>query len=123
MTLPPTTTLTVDVTPPYPVRIGPGVLAEAAEHLPGRRVALVSDAHVAPLYADAAEARLAAAGRSVLRLVVPPGEGSKSVRVWDDLLRALARDGFGRDDAGSRWSRRPPACWRWRTRRSAARPA
>ena len=94
-----TTTLTVGVTPPYPVRVGPGVLAEAAEHLPGRRVALVSDAHVAPLYADAAEARLAAAGRHVLRLVVPAGEGSKSVRVWDDLLRALAGDGFGRDDA------------------------
>ena len=94
-----TTTVEVAVRPPYPVRIGPGVLAEAAEHLPGRRVALVSDTHVAPLYADATEERLVAEGRTVLRLVVPAGERSKSVSVWDDLLRALARAGFGRDDA------------------------
>lgn len=94
-----TTTVEVGVQPPYRVRIGPGVLAEAAEHLPGRRVALLSDAHVAPLYADATEERLTAEGRTVLRLVVPAGERSKSVGVWGDLLRAMARAGFGRDDA------------------------
>lgn len=99
MTSAPATTVEVHVDPPYQVHIGPGVLTEAGAHLPGRRVALVSDAHVAPLYADAVEERLAAEGRSVLRLVVPAGERSKSVAVWGDLLRALAGAGFGRDDA------------------------
>ncbi|MDZ7707452.1 MAG: 3-dehydroquinate synthase [Trueperaceae bacterium] len=94
-----TTTVEVRVAPPYEVRIGPGVLAEAGEHLPGGRVALVSDAHVAPLYAAAVAERLEDDGRSVMRLVVPAGERSKSVAVWGDLLRALAGAGFGRDDA------------------------
>ncbi len=92
-------TVTVEVTPPYPVRIGAGVLAEAADRLPPGRVALISDAHVDPLHGDGVAEALASAGRSVERMVVPAGEDSKSVATWDGLLRRLARAGFGRDDA------------------------
>ena len=92
-------TVHVDVRPPYPVRIGAGVLAEAPRWTPGRRVALISDGHVDPLHGDALAGALEADGRTVARLVVPPGEASKRIPVWDDLLRRLARDGFGRDDA------------------------
>ena len=92
-------TVHVDVRPPYPVRIGAGVLAEAPRWTPGRRVAVISDGHVDPLHGDAVAGALEADGRTVVRLVVPPGEASKRIPVWDDLLRRLARDGFGRDDA------------------------
>jgi 3-dehydroquinate synthase len=92
-------TVHVDVRPPYPVRIGAGVLTEAPRWTPGRRVALISDGHVGPLHGDAVAAALETDGRTVVRWVVPPGEASKRVPVWDDLLRRLAREGFGRDDA------------------------
>ena len=91
--------LRVHVDPPYPVRIGPGVLTEAQRWLPGNRVAVVSDAHVAPLHAEPIEDRLRGEGRDVLSLVVPAGEASKSPATWTDLLRRLANAGFGRDDA------------------------
>jgi 3-dehydroquinate synthase len=92
-------TVDVRVDPPYPVRIGPGALDEADRWLPDGRVALIADANVAPLHGDAATRALRAAGRDVLPLVVPAGEGAKTVAVWDGLLRSLASAGFGRDDA------------------------
>jgi 3-dehydroquinate synthase len=92
-------TVHVDVRPPYPVRIGPGVLVEAPRWTPSRRVAVISDGHVDLLHGDAVATALEADDRRVVRLVVPPGEASKRVPVWHDLLRRLAREGFGRDDA------------------------
>jgi 3-dehydroquinate synthase len=92
-------TVEVRVDPPYPVRIGPGALHEADRWLPAGRVALVADANVAPLHGEAVTRSLRAADRDVLPLVVPAGEGAKSVTVWEELLRTLASAGFGRDDA------------------------
>lgn len=92
-------TVEVRVDPPYPVRIGPGALHEADRWLPDGRIALVADANVAPLHGEAATRTLRTAGRDVLPLVVPAGEGAKSVTVWGELLRSLAAAGFGRDDA------------------------
>lgn len=95
---PGTVTVEVRVDPPYPVRIGAGLLARAAALVPTGRVALVSDAHVAPLHAGPLSASFEADGREVVHLVVPAGEGSKSVATWGEALRTLARAGFGRDD-------------------------
>lgn len=82
----------------YDVVIGPGVLARlgplAAERLPGRRLALVTDETILP--------RLAAWGAGAvgeLRLTVPPGEEAKSRERWSALTDALLEAGFGRDSA------------------------
>ncbi len=94
-----TTTITVDVTPPYPVSIGPDLKEAVAETVTATRLALISDAGVAPLHAGALEAALSAAGKEVTRYVVDPGEGSKSLAAFESLLRKLVRDGFDRKAA------------------------
>lgn len=82
----------------YPVLIEPGALRRlgevVAERVPGRRIALVTDEHVAP--------RLGAWGCPDLgerRFVLPPGESTKSRERWGILTDALIDTGFGRDSA------------------------
>lgn len=91
-------TVQVDVTPPYPVRIGPGALNEAHDWLPEGRIAVISDDNVAPLHAQPTVERLHAHGRDTLSITVDAGEASKSSDVWSDVHRRLARARFGRDD-------------------------
>jgi 3-dehydroquinate synthase len=77
----------------YEIRIGP-VLAEAGAAiaaLGARQAAIVTDENVAGLYLSAVADSLAAAGLQVAtRIIVPPGEHSKSFveleRVLDELL-------------------------------------
>lgn len=89
----------VEVSPPYDVLVGEGTLAHVAEHVPAQRVAILSDANVAPRYAAPVAAALRAAGREVETLVVPPGEASKSLTTYGDLLTRLAEARFPRDGA------------------------
>lgn len=96
---PPRVELTVRVEPPYPIRVGPGVLGDVPELLPERRVAVISDETVAGLHASAAIEALQADGREVVPLTVPAGEGSKRMEVAAELLGALARAGVERGDA------------------------
>jgi 3-dehydroquinate synthase len=69
----------------YPILVGKGLLPALGRHCKrlelGRRCAVVSDAHVAPLYAESALAALGAAGFEPILLTVPPGETSKSLRM------------------------------------------
>jgi shikimate kinase / 3-dehydroquinate synthase len=74
----------------YPVLVGRGLLDSGWWPLPGRRF-LVSDAAVAPVYAQ----RL---GELAGRVEVPPGEGSKTMAVAEEVLRELARAGMARAD-------------------------
>lgn len=86
----------------YPIVIGSGLLrtigAELAECIRPCRVMLVSDDHVAPLYADAVEKSLSESGFSVSRFVTPAGEESKSVRVFGELLEAMCEAHLTRAD-------------------------
>jgi 3-dehydroquinate synthase len=82
----------------YDIRIGPGLLAEAASYkaLRGRLVRIVTDANVAPLYLQPLLAALGLSAAEVL--VLPAGESQKTwanaETVLDWLLRArLPRDG------------------------------
>ncbi len=78
----------------YDIWVGCGVLSQAesriAEHLPGQHAIVISDAQVAPLYAESLAATLGQARRVEL-LVVPAGEASKSLPqaewLWNELLR------------------------------------
>ena len=79
----------------YPIHIGSGLLGHAdlvLPHLAARRVAIVSNTTVAPLYLDRVAAPLEAAGVRVTRVVVPDGEAHKDWTtlnlVFDALLGA-----------------------------------
>lgn len=77
----------------YPILIGPGLLAEGAwcSHISGRRVTIVTNTVVAPLYLDKVSAALRAAGKEVTSVVLPDGEEEKNwaglMLIFDALLR------------------------------------
>lgn len=92
----------VAVEPPYPVLVGSGLLADLAALLRAhgisleRQVALVSDTNVDALHGDATVAALKRAGAEVTRVVVPPGEGSKSLATVQRVCSRLSRAGVDR---------------------------
>ncbi|WP_174581720.1 3-dehydroquinate synthase [Candidatus Methylacidithermus pantelleriae] len=85
----------------YPVRIGVGLrhrLDEELQRIPGcSKVTVVCDETTAALFADDVEKPLQRAGYSVVRVVVPPGELSKSVAQLENLWRRWAQAQLGRD--------------------------
>lgn len=79
----------------YPIHIGEGSFADASlylPHLPQRRVAIVTNDVVGPMYLDPLQRALEAAGVEVLPVVVPDGEANKNWqtlnRIFDALLGA-----------------------------------
>ncbi len=76
----------------YPIIIGRHLLDQPdfAGHIPGKRVAIVTNTVVAPLYLDRLTAMLKAAGKECLSIVLPDGEEEKNVdnlmRIFDVLL-------------------------------------
>lgn len=92
-------TLTVALTPPYPVVVEAGLLQRAGDYIRAPRVALISDEAVAPLYAETVQGSLEAAGSRVFLYTVPAGEDSKSLVTLESLLRRMAQDGFNRQGA------------------------
>ena len=77
----------------YDVVIGPGLLAEAGARIAPlarrKRLAVVSDETVWGLHGPAFAASLQAAGLSVLPVVVPPGEQTKSFEGLANLMDRL----------------------------------
>ena len=86
----------------YEVLVGGGLLAMAGEHVArvseARRCALVTDITVDGLYGEMVAGSLGEAGLDVVRIAVPPGEGSKSWPSAGAVLEDLARAGLGRSD-------------------------
>ncbi len=86
----------------YSIILPPGGLADAAGLIAPRLArpwtAIISDAHVAPLYLEPLAAALRAAGVTVHQLVIPPGEGSKSWAGLAELCDWLAKVGVERGD-------------------------
>src|SRR5690606_5942484 len=81
----------------YGVRIGPGLLRSPAAWAPfqGRRILVVSDENVAPLYASALQACFPE--RTPPLLALPPGEASKTLEHCSRVFAALAGMRAGRD--------------------------
>lgn len=80
----------------YDILIGPGLIAaagrEIASRLKGRKIAVITDAHVAPLYLDGFMTALGAEGIDAVSLVLPAGEKTKSfehlISACDSVLAA-----------------------------------
>jgi 3-dehydroquinate synthase len=88
----------------YSIAIGAGLLDDGsrlAATLRGRHALVVSDSHVAPLYADRLESALREARPSLAlgRYVMPAGEQEKSLARFGEILDALASLGATRDAA------------------------
>ena len=77
----------------YDIVIGRDLLgslgARVAALRPGAKVAIVSDETVAGLHLAATEAALAAAGIAATRIVVPPGESSKSFAMFEKVCESI----------------------------------
>jgi len=66
----------------YPIVIGRHLLenADFARFVPGRRVAIVTNTVVAPLYLDKLTSMLESAGKRCIAVVLPDGEEEKKHR-------------------------------------------
>ena len=84
----------------YDILIGSGLLADAgpriSEVAKGRRVAIVTDAHVAPHYLAPLQHSLEATGFAVQSIVLPPGESTKCFAELGRLCGSLLDQGLER---------------------------
>ena len=87
----------------YTVHVGSGLLAKAgalaAEVLSPCRALILTDDHVAPLYASTLAASLESVGFVPEIYTVAHGEGAKSLPVLGELLEHLAEQKYTRTDA------------------------
>lgn len=88
----------------YDIKIEKGLLDKAGEYcravLPrARRIAVVTDSNVAPLYLKRVQDALKKAGFEVEGIVVPAGESSKSLEMLGQLYDQLLDFGLSRTDA------------------------
>lgn len=88
---------------PYAIHIQRGLLSrvgeEAAAVTSARRIALVTDAHVAPLYAATVKQSLESAGFAVQTVALPAGEENKTDATLHMIYDILLTCGFTRGDA------------------------
>jgi 3-dehydroquinate synthase len=93
------TTLTVKVSQPYPISIGEGLLELITETIQEKKLAIISDENVAPLYSKDLKEGLIARGKTVFVHIVPQGEESKSPTTFAKLLSDLAKANLDRKSA------------------------
>ena len=86
----------------YDVLIGSGLLASLGERArnlsKAKKVAVVSETNVFPLYGESAERALKEAGFEVVSFVFPAGEASKNGQVYLELVNFLAENHLTRSD-------------------------
>jgi len=84
----------------YPIHIGAGLLGEArlyAPHVKDRRVAVVTNPVVAPLYLGRVREALAQAGAQTVPVMIEDGEQAKCWATLDRVFDALLAARLGRD--------------------------
>lgn len=87
---------------PYEVLVGEGLLDDSGEAVKAvsraKRVGIVTDEHVAPLYLARVRDSLAGAGLAAFAVTLPPGEQTKRFPVLNDLLDRLLDADIERSD-------------------------
>jgi len=76
----------------YPIHIGSGLLTQVdllLPHLRQKKIALVSNTVVAPLYLEPFAVALRAAGVEVIEILLPDGEGNKNWQTLNLIFDAL----------------------------------
>jgi 3-dehydroquinate synthase len=86
----------------YDIVIGRGVIASLGARIaalrPGAKTFIVTDNNVAQQFQAGAEAALAHAGVAASHVIVPPGESSKSYRVFENVCEAAIASRVERGD-------------------------
>lgn len=86
----------------YTIKIGSGLLAATGQEVRAlggvRRVCVVSDSNVWPLYGEAVKQSLENSGFYAFSYVFPAGEQSKNGQTYLSLLQFLAENGLTRQD-------------------------
>ena len=97
------TTIEVQASRTYQVEIDSGLLSGLGPKISAlgnvKKVCIVSDSNVWPLYGAAADASLHAAGLETCTFVFPAGESSKNGETFLELLNFLAENHLTRTDA------------------------
>lgn len=89
----------------YPIVIGDGVMRQVAALLqdagisPASRLFVISDENVAPRYLQPLKQALETAGYRVADCVIPPGEQSKSLAVYEQVMTRAIEAGLDRKSA------------------------
>lgn len=95
-------TLHVNTGSPYDILIERGMLTSCGAHIKrvsaAKRVMIISDTNVFPLYGGAVSRSLTDNGYSVSSFVFTAGEESKTLNTIQDMYSALADNGFTRKD-------------------------
>lgn len=95
-------TVHVNASRQYDVLIGSGLLSDLGTHAKNiknvRKVCIVSDSNVWPLYGEMAGSSLLDAGLDVTHFVFPAGEESKNGYTYLELLNHLAQSQLTRSD-------------------------
>ena len=95
-------TVTVNASKAYDIKIGPGLLptlgAETAALGKAKKIAIVSETNVYPLYGKQAEDSLKAAGFEVVSFIFPAGEESKCAATYLELVNFLSQNKLTRTD-------------------------
>ena len=84
----------------YPIHIGADLLGDArlyAPHVNGKRVAIVTNRVVAPLYLDRVQQALTQAGAQTVPVLIEDGEQAKGWETLDRVIDALLAARLGRD--------------------------
>lgn len=84
----------------YQIHIGSGLLDDArlyAPHVAGKRVAVVTNGVVAPLYLDRLQRALTQAGAQPVVALIDDGEQAKSWQTLDRVIETLLAARLGRD--------------------------
>ena len=84
----------------YPIHIGAGLLDDArmyAQYVASRRVAVITNKVVAPLYLGRLQSALEQAGGRVVPVLIDDGEQAKSWATLDHVIDALLAARCGRD--------------------------
>ncbi|EST56048.1 3-dehydroquinate synthase [Brevibacillus panacihumi W25] len=89
----------------YPILIGEHLLQRASDQLQEvgimskSKLMIITDQHVAPRYLASLQAELEAAGYSVVAKVIEPGEQSKSLAVYENVMTEAIKAGLDRKSA------------------------
>ena len=96
------TTVTVNASKCYDIKIGSGLLSQAGQEIAAlgrvKTVAIVSDSNVWPIYGETLQESLTDAGFTAVSFVFPAGEESKNAAVYLELLNFLAEKQLTRTD-------------------------
>lgn len=76
----------------YPVIVGSGILSQITQYITTKKVCIISDDHVWPLYGNSLTNILSDAAISACHFLIPAGESSKNFENYQKIIQFLAEN-------------------------------